>query len=419
MKILRFMMVAIAAMAGLAACEKDCDHEFYEHDYTKELVGTWTMMDESWAEALIIEADGSITSIGYAYDEYWEKKGTVKVVNNKMIYSYDDGEEFEGRFELIPGESLSIIHIEDLVGDHDFRFTFNYCENDLADEVVGMWVCNETPSAEEDDMLIMTYNADGTTLFTGYAYEADVFSKNVEASYKVIGDLLIHKQPDIAVEYGLAQYSAMKLIYTPDATSLGDVMSLKAYAKVGENLVETTTSWLRVKQSLDLAGKSYDYNNLYVSNVKGKDQDFDFMGQTFNFSNMDGVKLDKMLKALLFNVEFPDGDAIKYSCHYSNSAEPAVVEAPIVVDGNKMTIQISEVYPGLKDVDMYTFQDQDNTQMHLYMPTHSFEAFFGNLEIIMLSQLGQLDKNDEEAVKAIYDRVAAAIESINLTLIMK
>jgi hypothetical protein len=134
---------------------------------------------------------------------------------------------------------------------------------------------------------------------------------------------------------------------------------------------------------------------------------------------MDGVKLDKMLKALLFSVEFPDANTIKYSCRFSHQDAPAVVEAPIAVDGNKMTIKVSEVYPGFKDVDVYTFQDQDNCQLHMYMPTSSVEAFFGNLQVMTLSFTGQLDNTDAEAVKAVYDRVVAAIEAINLSIILK
>jgi hypothetical protein len=84
-----------------------------------------------------------------------------------------------------------------------------------------------------------------------------------------------------------------------------------------------------------------------------------------------------------------------------------------------MTIKVSEVYPEFKDVDLYTFQDADNTQMHIYMPTHSFEAFFGNLQVMALSQKGELDKTDAAAVKAVHDRVDATVESINLSLIMK
>lgn len=57
--------------------------------------------------------------------------------------------------------------------------------------------------------------------------------------------------------------------------------------------------------------------------------------------------------------------------------------------------------------------------MHIYMPTYSFEAFFGNLQVMALSQKGELDKTDAAAVKAVHDRVDATVESINLSLIMK
>ena len=57
--------------------------------------------------------------------------------------------------------------------------------------------------------------------------------------------------------------------------------------------------------------------------------------------------------------------------------------------------------------------------MHIYMPTYSFEAFFGNLQVMALSQKGELDKTDAAAVKAVYDRVDAIVETINLSLIMK
>jgi hypothetical protein len=55
----------------------------------------------------------------------------------------------------------------------------------------------------------------------------------------------------------------------------------------------------------------------------------------------------------------------------------------------------------------------------MYMPTSSVEAFFGNLQVMTLSFTGQLDNTDAEAVKAVYDRVVAAIESINLSIILK
>ena len=48
MKIFKFMTLALAAMLGFTACEnecehdlnKECNHDFIEHDYSKDLVGT-------------------------------------------------------------------------------------------------------------------------------------------------------------------------------------------------------------------------------------------------------------------------------------------------------------------------------------------------------------------------------------------
>ena len=92
--------------------------------------------------------------------------------------------------------------------------------------------------------------------------------------------------------------------------------------------------------------------------------------------------------------------------------------SPIAVDGNKMTLKMSQLYPTAKDVDLYTFQDADCSQMHMYMPTYAFVNFFGNMQVIMMSQLGMIDATDAAAVQAIYDSIDAAVESINLSLVM-
>ena len=408
MRNLKFLMIALVVMLGFISCDKDdCNH----YDHSADLVGTWTCLTENFAEALVINADGSLVSTGVADGKYWEEvAGNIVVENGNVTLSFVDGDNFKGHFDIIPGVAFSIYNEE------GGRFTFNYCANDLSDEIVGMWVCNETPSAEENDMLIMTYNADGTTLFTGYSYEADVFSSNIEANYKVIGDLLIHKQPDIAVEYGLVQYNAMRIKYTPKGTAFGDIKTLQAYAIVGEDYVETNTTWLRIKQTLELPGMKYDYIKTFVSNVKGLDKDIEFMGTTFNFAKMDGVKLDKMLKTLLFTVEFPDANTIKYGCHYNN--EPMSMEAPIAVDGNKMTVKMSQKNAAYRDIDLYTFQDQDNTQMHMYMHSTAFVNFFGNMQITIMDQLGMIDTTDAAAVKAVFDSIDEAVETINVSFVM-
>ena len=413
MKIFKFMAIALVAMCGFVSCN-ECDHEFIETDYSNALVGTWTLMNEGFAEAWVVKEDGSVEVTGVLDGEYYETKGTVKVKNNKMSYKFDNGDQFEGILEIIPGKCFSLAYESDY--QFEDRVTYNYCANDLADEVVGMWVCTETPSAEENDMLIMTYKADGTTSFSGYFYEADDFGANKEASYKVIGDLLIHKQPDIALEMGLVQYTAMKIKYTPNATTLGDIMSLNAYAKVGENYIETTTSWLRIKQSLDLPGNKYDYIKTFVSNVKGEDKDIPFLNTSFNFAKMDGSIIDKFLKSILFTVEFPDANTIKYS--YLLEGQNIVMIAPVEVEGNKMTIKTSANNPVYHDVEVYTFQDRDNTQMHMYMHTTAFEKFFANTSVAVMLGYGQLDINDTDAIAGVYQAVADAVESINLSLVM-
>ena len=410
MKIFRFLAVALVAMIGFNSCSKDCGHDFVERDYSNDIVGTWTCLKEGFAEALVFKADGTFSSVGVAGGEYWDyPEATWSLKNNKLALSSGDYKS-NVVLEIIPGHSLA------LVDEKGNRNVFTYCANDLADEIVGMWVCNETPSAEENDMLIMTYKADGTTLYTGYAYEADVFSNNIEASYKVIGDLLIHKQPDIAVEYGLVQYNAMKIKYIPNGTALGDLKTLQAYAKVGENSVETNTSWLRVKQTLDLKGQKYDYIKTFVTNVSGEDKDIPFLNTSFNFAKMDGSIIDKFLKSILFTVEFPNANTINYNFLLEGQNMP--MTAPIEVEGNKLTIKMSAVDAVYHDVVVYTFQDKDNSQMHMYMPTSSFEKFFANTSVAVMLGYGQIDRNDTEAIAGVYKNVADAVHSINLSLVM-
>ena len=79
---------------------------------------------------------------------------------------------------------------------------------------------------------------------------------------------------------------------------------------------------------------------------------------------------------------------------------------------------MSENIPVYQVVVVYTFQDKDNTQMHLYMPTSSFEKFFANTSVAVMLGHGQLDINDAEAVAGVYKTVADAVESINLSLVM-
>ena len=84
-----------------------------------------------------------------------------------------------------------------------------------------------------------------------------------------------------------------------------------------------------------------------------------------------------------------------------------------------MTIKKSVNNPACKDIDVWTFQDQDNTQMHMYMPVKSFENFLANTAVEMMANEGKLDLNDAAAVKAVFDEVEASIETINVSFIFK
>ena len=344
----------------------------------------------------------------------YEEKGTIKVVNNKVTLAFDgDNQTFEGRLEFVAGKSISLVMFD----DNDVRLTYDYCENDLSDELVGMWVCNDSKMDAQNDMMIQTFDANGKTTLTGFLPMKDNpdFVLNDETDYKVVGDLMFLAVPADKVGGDKPMYIAERLIYSPVASTLGDVMIFTNYSSDNSGLMSET--WFRIKQNLNLAGKAYDYNNTYVSNVKGLDEDMTMMGYTFNIGKMEGKNLDKMLKTLLFAVEFPNANTLKYQYHYNG--QNLVFEVPIVVDGNKVTIKMSEMHPYYRDVDMYMFQDQNNTQLHMYMPTYSFVNYFGNMDVAALAFAGEIDVTDAAAVQAIFDRMDERVESINVSFVLK
>ena len=410
MKNLKLLVVALVAMIGFSSCNKDCGHDFIEVDYSNDIVGTWTCLEPDHSAAYIFNADGTLSTTGFDGDAHWEdEKGTYSVVNNKITMKFESGRIINGSFDIIPGKTISI------VGEKG-RHTYEYCKEDFSDEVVGMWVCVDGPSDKEADMVIQVFDENGTVTKTGWSVASNKFIVKEALTYKVVGDLLFHQRPSDMVTEGVAANFASKLTYMPNANQLGDMLTNTTNKVVNGKVVELSMSMLRIKQSLELPGMKYDYIKTFVSNVKGLDKDVDVMGYTFNFAKMDGVVLDKMLKTVLFAVEFPDANTIRYSCKYNEFSME--MDAPIVVDGNKMTVKMSQRDAAYRDVDLYTFQDQDNTQMHMYMHTTAFVNFFGNMQIAFMSELGQLDKTDANAVKAVFDGIDAAVESINLSLVM-
>ena len=413
MKNLKLLVVALVAMLGFTACNKDCGHEFIEYDYNEALVGTWTYFaDNGQAEAMVIKADGSFTTTGVMQGgSLYEEKGTIKVVNNKVTLAFEgDKETFEGRLELVAGKSMSIV----MFNDNDVRLDYDYCEEDLADEVVGMWVCTYVPWMDAD-MAVNVYQADGKAFFTGFVGNVDFdYAANVETTYTVIGDLMFQSNP-MSYE-GAPEYIAFRMDYSPNGSERGDVLTNTNIMVFGDEAIESTASMIRVNQELNLEGKTYDYISAYVSNVKGADEDFSIMGNTFNISKIKSTDLDMMFRSILSCIELNE-NTIKFT--FNNNGRESVYNDPITVDGNKVTVDMSTENPACRKVEMYMFQDADDSQLHIYMPTKSFINYFANLQIPTLKAEGKLDTNDAAAVEKVFADMEARIESINVSLILK
>lgn len=410
MKIFKFLAVALVAMLGFTACDKDCDHDFIEHDFTQDIVGTWTSLNGELAEAMVIKADGSFTTTGVMRGgSLYEETGTIKVVNNKVTLAFDgDNEAYEGRLEFVAGKSLSIVMFD----DNDVRLTYDYCEEDLADEVVGMWVCNDTPNAQKNDIAIISYFENGTSTFTGMIPNAESYMVTANSSYKVVGDLLFQKN----AEENSTLYLAMRLVYTPNGTSFGDILTQKTYVNVENKRVETSMTYLRVKQSLNLNGQTYAYKSAYVTNAKGKDEDFTMFGRTFNMANINAANFDMAFGADLFCVVL---NANSMTQKFRPDDLNLEVVTPITVDGNKVTLDYSAENPACRKVEIYMFQDKDNTQMHMYMPTSSFIDYIANMVIREMLAVGKIDPTDTAAIEKVYADMEARVESINVSFVMK
>ena len=391
--------------------------DFIEVDHSKDLVGTWTYIAENGqAEAMVIKEDGSFAVTGIMKGGYlYEEKGTIKVVNNKVSLVFEgDSEVFKGRLELVVGKSMSIVFNE----ENDIRLTYDYCKTDLSDEIIGLWVCHEGLQSVENDMAIITYFEDGKMTMTTQASDfiADDFVKR-ESNYKVVGDLVFKILPSENVPEGIPPYIVSRLIYTPNGTALGDILTENQYVYSDNGLVEITTSFLRVKESLKLTGKVYDYKSAYVTNAKGKDEDFTIMGNTFNIAKIKSYDFDKMFSADLFSVEL-NANSFKYSLRLENGQDTGF-DTPMTVDGNKVTLDMSAINPALRKVEMYMFQDANDTQVHFYMYTDAFINYFANMEVYTLILEGKIDPADTAAVEKVFADMESRVESINVSFVMK
>ena len=290
MKKINLLLMSLSAL--LMACFTACENQ-YEVDHTAELVGTWTCIHANYAEALVFNADGTVLSTGVEDGEYWENvAGTYVIKGNVVTMNFEDDDNVKGHIDVVPGIAFTIYE------EDGENWTFNYCKEDLSDEILGMWVCNDFTTDVNADMMIETFYDNGKSTLTGFLPTGDNNEQilNGATDYKVVGDLLIITIPAEKNDGKSPLYVADKLIYTPDGTAYGDILTMKTFPQVDGEYVEATSSWLRVKQSLDLTGKTYDYSSAYVTNAKGKDEDFTIAGETFNIANITGY--DFLIKAL-------------------------------------------------------------------------------------------------------------------------
>ena len=407
MKIFKLMAIALVAMVGLNSCSKDCDLDFIEVDHSKDLVGTWTCLTADYAEALVIKADGSVVSTGVENGESWDGvKGSIKTINNKMTLLFEDNDNYEGRFEMICGEAFTIF---DENGKH---LTYRYCANDLADEIVGMWICSDAPVGDGEAMIVHTFMDNGKATYTGFGTYVDEYLVKKETTYEVVGDLLFYALPQDNIEDGVPSYLTKKLTYKPNGVAYGDIME----EKVIMSEIELTSTILRIKQNLNLTNRTYDYISSYVSNANGKDEDFSILGNTFNISNIKSSDLDAMFRSILSCIEI-NANSFKYKlCLDGREIE---LNDPITVDGNKVTLDMSATNSACRKVDMYMFQDASDSQLQIYMPTASFINYFANLQIPTLISEGKLDTTDAAAVEKVFTDMKARIQSINVSLVYK
>ena len=399
MKNLKLLVVALVAMFGFSSCNKDCGHDFIEYDYSEALIGTWTYVEGELAEAMVINPDGSFEVTGVMQGgSLYESKGTINVVNNKVSLVFEgDKDVIEGRLELVAGKSLSIVLNE----EYDIRLTYDYCEKDLSDEIVGMWVSTDNSSIEENNVLIQTFYENGKSTFTGFGEIDGEIVLNKETNYRVLGD--------VSFQEINGKYIAFKVSFSQNGTSLGDIMT-------NTNRGFTST-WVRVKQELNLTGKVYGYNSAYITNVKGKDEDFTIFGNTFNIAKIKAHDFEKLFGADLYSVELND-NTFKYRLLLDDGQE-AGADIPMTVVGNKVTLDFSAAHPACRKVDMYMFQDADDSQLHIYMHTASFINYFANLKVLTMPLEGNYDLSDTAAVEKVFTDMEARVESINVSLVFK
>ena len=140
------------------------------------------------------------------------------------------------------------------------------------------------------------------------------------------------------------------------------------------------------------------------------------LGHTFNMANIKGHNLDMMFRSELFCVDL---NANSITQRFRANGRDIEIVIPITVDDNKVTLDLSAENPAYRKVDMYMFQDADNSQLHMYMHTNDFINYFANMELYNLLAGGEITADNTAAIEKVYADMEARIESINVSFVFK
>ena len=126
---------------------------------------------------------------------------------------------------------------------------------------------------------------------------------------------------------------------------------------------------------------------------------------------------DVFFRSELFCVDLNTNSIKQY--YRTANGQDIVVEIPITVDGNKVTLDMSAENSAFRKVEMYMFQDADDSQLHMYMHTDAFINYFANLQLFDLISDGKIDPTDTAAVEKMFSDMDARVESINVSFVFK
>ena len=94
------------------------ENQHYVYDYAEKtlpskFVGTWSADEDSWVETLVIKADGSVTSSGNddSGESWTNVKGNILIACDSIYISFEDDDDFAGKYEIVSGETLVLINI--------------------------------------------------------------------------------------------------------------------------------------------------------------------------------------------------------------------------------------------------------------------------------------------------------------------